>query len=74
LTHNLADRLSLKSINFQKLLSYLKILFWIEWTHIYRVFIRAREAFVVQPKDLDLQQINIDWMEVRYSLYWFPYW
>jgi DNA polymerase sigma len=27
LTHNLADRLSLKSINFQKLLSYLKILF-----------------------------------------------
>lgn len=48
---------------------YLRILSEIGWTLIRQVFIRAREAFALQPQQWDSQQTDIGSIMVRYSLY-----
>jgi hypothetical protein len=35
---------------------------------IRRVFIRARQQFGLQPKDIDIRQLNMNFVEVSYDL------
>jgi len=71
LTHNLADKLNLKSRKLLFSSRELNLIFnWIEWKMIHRVFIRAREGFAIQPQGIDIQRVHINWMQVRYLSNW----
>ena len=38
---------------------------YLDWTIIRRVFIRARQQFGLQPKNLDMSQLDMQFIEVR---------
>ena len=63
LSHNLAGGLSIRSMKFH---SFILIEFvWIlDWTIIRRVFIRARQQFGLQAKDVEISKPDLKVIEV----------
>ncbi len=66
LSHNLAGGLSIRSERFDFNLILIEFCHS-DWTMIRRVFIRARQQFGLQAKDIDISKPDMQVIEVRIS-------
>ena len=64
LAHNLAGGLSIKSNEFSRKFERERERTYLDWTMIRRVFIRARQQFGLQAKDIDLVNPDMQMIEV----------
>ena len=68
LSHNLAGGLSIRSNTCRCLLNMYLFDCRSDWTLIRRVFIRARQQFGLQAKDIDISKPDMQMIEVRLSI------